>query len=579
MVKTTEYRAKFGTSEPPAKKAILKAGPLAAAFQGGGLADIRHDGIEVLRGISFLVRDENWGTCPARVSGLKITKRKDGFSVSYRATAENAGAKLTMQASIRATPQQLVFHVSATPDKDFKTNRTGFVVLHPINGVAGKPLSIIHTDGKVQRARFPRLISPGQPFFNIRALEHAPAPGLKAKVLMEGPKFEMEDQRNWSDASYKTYVCSLLDPWPYVLPAGKTIEQRITLDLRGKAKDTARSNSISTASKMKLPEIGIAIGPSEAAEALRRLNQLRALAPQHLTFTLHDGEDMEAAAMAYGALAQQTSIPVCLEIVLPGKVSAELEMAKFAGCTQRAGLEPARVVVTQSHDLKSFQPTDKRPWGPSYEEMAAAARKHFPRASIGGGMITYFTELNRKRPPQGVFDFITHAICPIVHDASDEAVMQTLESLPHIFASAKAFIGKTPYHLGPSSIGARFNPYGAALAANPKSRRVCLAPNDPRQFATFAVDWNKGVIEAAARAGLKSVTLSALTGPRGLLDKSGRPTPLYKQLARLMRQARKSQAAQQTAKPAASSKRLPPRAGRAHDQATHPSERPAHGLE
>ena len=38
---------------------------------------------------------------------------------------------------------------------------------------------------------------------------------------MEGNKFEMEDHRNWMDASYKTYVCSLLDPWPYTLKKGE----------------------------------------------------------------------------------------------------------------------------------------------------------------------------------------------------------------------------------------------------------------------------------------------------------------------------------------------------------------------
>ena len=45
--------------------------------------------------------------------------------------------------------------------------------------------------------------------------------------------YEMEDQRNWTDASYKTYVCSLLDPWPFRLEAGDKVAQRVTLVLRG----------------------------------------------------------------------------------------------------------------------------------------------------------------------------------------------------------------------------------------------------------------------------------------------------------------------------------------------------------
>ena len=52
---------------------------------------------------------------------------------------------------------------------------------------------------------------------------------MTATVLMEGNKFEMEDHRNWMDASYKTYVCSLLDPWPYTLKKGEAFDQSITV--------------------------------------------------------------------------------------------------------------------------------------------------------------------------------------------------------------------------------------------------------------------------------------------------------------------------------------------------------------
>ena len=37
------------------------------------------------------------------------------------------------------------------------TNRTGFVVLHPLDGVVGEPVVVTHVDGREQRARFPIL--------------------------------------------------------------------------------------------------------------------------------------------------------------------------------------------------------------------------------------------------------------------------------------------------------------------------------------------------------------------------------------------------------------------------------------
>jgi hypothetical protein len=39
------------------------------------------------------------------------------------------------------------------------------------------------------------------------------------------------------DASYKTYVCSLLDPWPYTLEEGKSFGQSVTLTVSGKPRD------------------------------------------------------------------------------------------------------------------------------------------------------------------------------------------------------------------------------------------------------------------------------------------------------------------------------------------------------
>ena len=182
-----------------------------------------------------------------------------------------------------------------------------------------------------------------------------------------------------------------------------------------------------------------------------------------------------------------------------------------------ADFKPDAVVITQMHDLKSFQPNAPRPWGPTYEEMAAAARKAFPGVPLGGGMLSYFTELNRKPAPKGVFDFITHTACPIVHSADDLSVMETLESMPWIIASTRAMIGTSPYHMGPTSIPCRDNPYGAKVAANPNNGRVCLSDMDPRQRGLFAAAWNLGLVAAAAKGRLDAVSLGAVTGPQGLI--------------------------------------------------------------
>lgn len=514
----------YGTDVPDGKKRLLTAGPITALLDNGALRYIRYRGVEVLRGVAYLIRDKNWGTYGPVIEGLKVKQGKDGFTVSYTATAKDKTQGIRYATTIEADARGVVrFSATGTPTSDFLTNRTGFVVLHPLVGVVGEPVEIVHTDGKKKKSRFPKVISPGQPVFEIRSLKHTVMPGVTATVLMEGNKFEMEDHRNWMDASYKTYVCSLLDPWPYTLKKGEPFEQSITVTIEGKPtqKPAKASGGVSVAlgkAAGRMPAIGTGVPMAEAAHALSAAELITAAQPSHLVCQIDGrlGGQSEAAA-AFRALREKTGRPSTLEIVLPAKAPATEEVQAIASELRVADYMPDAIVVTQMHDLKSFQPNTPRPWGPTYEEMADAVRAAFPGVPLGGGMLSYFTELNRKRPPKGVFDFITHTVCPMVHAADDVSVMETLEALPSIFASTRAMIGKTPYHIGPSGIPCRDNPYGAAVAANPGNGRVCLSNMDPRQRGLFAAAWNVGLVAGVAQGQLASLALGAVTGPQGAI--------------------------------------------------------------
>lgn len=515
----------FGTEKPDGQRRELRAGPLSAIFNSGALRYIRYQGEEILRGIAYVVRDKDWGTYAPAIKNLRIRQGKHGFVIAYEATCSDKDQAIRYSAEIEAKSDgTLKFSAEGTPLSDFLTNRTGFVVLHPLAGAVGRPVEVLHTDGKKQKRKFPKIISPGQPIFEIRSLKHEPLPGVAVTVLMEGNKFEMEDHRNWMDASYKTYVCSLLDPWPYTLEKDKSFSQSVTLTVSGKSprSKAARSAPATTVAlggtRGRIPDIGLGVPMAEAAAALNAADLVAAAKPRALVCQIDGREQGQVEAAAnFRDLSRQTEVPVTLEIVLPAKESADQEMAAIAASVNAAGLTPASVVVTQMHDLKSFQPNTPRPWGPTYEEMAAAARTAFPHAVLGGGMLSYFTELNRKPAPKGVFDFITHTGCPIVHAPDDISVMETLETLPWIFTSARDMIGKVPYHIGPTSIPCRDNPYGAAVAPNPDNGRVCLSDIDPRQRGLFAAAWNVGYLSAAARAGVDTVALGSAIGSQGII--------------------------------------------------------------
>jgi hypothetical protein len=132
-------------------------------------------------------------------------------------------------------------------------------------------------------------------------------------------------------------------------------------------------------------------------------------------------------------------------------------------------------------------------------------------------VLTYFTELTRKRPPADLLDFVSHCTCPIVHAADDLSVMQTLEAMPYIVRSARAIIGEDKaYRIGPSTIGMRQNPYGSRVMDNPKNCRIAMASHDPRQTSLFAAAWMIGYAATTAEGRLQALTIGALTGPLGL---------------------------------------------------------------
>ena len=531
----------YGTETPDtsAAAARLSAGPLSLELDNGALRYIRLNGIEVLRAIAFLVRDENWGTYAPEISNLWIDQGPDNFRVTYHARCARPGQELSYGASIVGNPDgSLKFAVRATAHSDFLTNRTGFVVLHPLKGVAGCAVRVLHVDGSEAVDRFPEVVNPVQPFLDIRALSHEVAPGLWATCRMEGDTFEMEDHRNWTDASYKTYVRPLSLPWPYTIPAAGDVSQAVSLTFNREIERSPASGNtpvrieVGMASAGVMPLIGIGVPAEESAASLAEVELVKAVGPQLLVCQFDPRHGHEAALLRrYKRLAEAIDADVVLEIVLPGVEEPGVELKRVAEEVRRSRLEPSAVAVSPAADLKSVLPGSIGAKVPSLENIYLAARAAFPGIRLGGGMFSFFTELNRKRPPATMLDFVTHTTCPIVHAADDRSVMETLESLPYVVRTAREFIGNKAYRVGPSSIGPRDNPHGATAADNPGNERICLARMDPRQRGLFAAAWILGYVTALARGGLEAVILGSATGPAGLIyRKTDYAQPYYDDL-------------------------------------------------
>jgi hypothetical protein len=538
MLSDTE--AYYGTTESQPACDTYVVGHWSVDVVEGAFRNIRFDGIEIIRAIAFLVRDEDWSTCRPTIHGMRIEELASALRLSYSAECTNPKADVLSY--------QLVMDCDATGDlnvrakwqtrTDFLTARTGFCVLHPIQGVAGAPATVTHGDGSVEHSRFPALIDPWQPFMNIREIEHQLPDGLSVRCTLLGDVFEMEDQRNWSDASFKTYSRPLELPWPYVMAAGSTSEQTVRIQVaRPEAGQVAASTTFSNDSAVEIdvavsdelmPILGIAIAPEEVDATLENLSQLAELAPQRLMLRFDPVAGHGANELAsFATLQRQSGTPAILECVVPGISDPHEELSRVASMVAAADLKLAGIFVSPCvHRLSDPPVSVPRPC-PSMDDLYREARRLFPELSLGGGVYSYFTELNRKRPPVELVDWVTHATCPIVHAADDRSVMETLEAIPHITKSCRALIGGKPYTIGPVSIGMRQNPYGSRTMSNPNRERITMADEDPRDHAQFGAAWLTGYVGALSGSGVECITLGGFTGPRGVVGPSGQFYPTF----------------------------------------------------
>ncbi len=541
----------FGTEQPAPPPRVLKAGALTAELEAGNLRYIRFAGAEMIRAVSYVVRDRNWGTYEPEIRDLVIEETPERFRVAYSAVAKDAAQGFAYEAEITGGADgTLRFAAKGRALSDFLTNRTGFVVLHPA-GVAGAAATVTETTGRIHETKFPDIIDPVQPMMNLRAIEHAFAPGARVECRMEGDTFEMEDQRNWTDASYKTYVRPLALPWPYTLAPGAELEQAVTLSVRGApAAGAATGEAVRVemgAAQGVAPDLGLGLDPDDIEGTLAEAERLRAVGAAHIVchYDPRRGHGRETLARAVEAARALGATP-WLEAVIASVEGFEREIAALGETAASLGSPFPVVLVSPAPDMKCTLPGSVWPACPPAVELFRAARRAFPAARLGGGMFSYFTELNRKRPPLAELDFVSFTTSALVHAGDDRSVTETIEALPHIARSVRAMSGDRPYAVGPSAIGMRDNPYGSATAPNPGNIRQAMNRNDPRQRGLLGAAWSLGYFAAFAAGGARQIALGGAVGPFGLLhrpadfpqpwfDEAGGLFPVYHVLRGLAR--------------------------------------------
>ena len=500
---------------------ILHAGPLSMLFEPelAFLRYIRLGNREILRGIYVAIRDGVWGTITPEISNFFLEAEQDHFKLTFDANCRRNEIDFFWQGSITGDPQgKMVYSMNGMARSGFKSNRIGFCVLHPIQECAGRACLVEKVDSTLERGCFPEAISSHQPFLNMRAISYEVTPAVTAQVSFEGDIFEMEDQRNWSDASFKTYCTPLSLPFPFEVVPGQNFKQTITLSLKGTIPEIPRqatpaagiSFQIYQDVRFRLPDIGLLMASHGCPLQEEELTRLKKLNLHHLRVDLNlsDSAYPEILARAH---SEASSLGIFLEIALFLGQSPDQEL--------RAFLKELRGIQPQVSSWLIFHLEENSTSGKWITLARHYLSKYDGKAKIGAGSRQYFVDLNRSHPPAELLSLVCYPVTPQVHASDNASIIETLPILAQMAENAHHFMDGIPVAVTPVSLKPRLAPL---TYSDEPDRLGESLPSwaDVRQTSLFGAGWTLGTLKYLSQGGVESISYNETTGPLGVMEAS-----------------------------------------------------------
>lgn len=534
MRQLSEFEMWYGRDEPPPAVTKLNAGPLEMEFESGDLRYIRYGEHELVRRIYVAIRDVNWNTIPAEIKNLTINAGEGHFRIRYDAFHVDGPLSMRWQAVIEGSTDGVIdYTMNGVAETDFRYCRIGFCVLHPSEETAGSRYQATTPDGDVSGV-LPRLVAPQRvengfetPLFPaFSALKLTGTNEIRASFTFEGDLFEMEDQRNWTDGSFKTYCTPIALGYPYEAKSGQEFLQKVSVKMdvadSAPAAITAVENeplrlTLGKASDQKLPRLGLEMashGHKLEAEEAKLISRLQ---PDHLKVELHF-EDSNWLAELDKAIATSKQIhsPLELAVFLTDDSSHALEQLR----TRVQAVPVARIIVF--HEAQA-------PVGTTSTEHMQVIRQRLsdvlPAVPFLGGTNGNFAELNRQRPDIAAMDGVAYTINPQVHGWDERTVIEAIDAQRDTVVTARSYVDDLPISISSVTLKPPFN-QAATEEVEPVDPNELPAAVDQRQMSLFAATWTVGSIYALASGGADSVTYYETTGWRGLVETSeGSPLP------------------------------------------------------
>ena len=480
----------FGVSPYGGEEVVFRCNDLVFRYIDGDVRKLSFDGCELLQRVYFAVRDEEWLNVAGVIDGFQCLESSSKTGYSYRRHFYNGRVDFEAFLSVVMDDNSIVFEATGRANSSFMKNRIGFCLHLPV-AHRGAPCCVVHSDGAVSQGRLPEYISPHQPFKDIERFVWSYG-GKEIVVSFEGDVFEMEDQRNWTDASFKVYSTPLDLPFPVLVKEGDLFKQRITVSVASKDVVLPVSNFVDVGrvsdNGFSWPSIGIMCGGD-----CSYLNGAVGCFPfTHLRVNVRCGESGWQNGVLRGFdLASRNGLGLYLVFYTDGGYRDDIE--QFVSLWREYGCPVIRYVLFLSNCDFVLD-----------EGIAASAasifRNYVGGVPVGIGTEANFAQLNRNRPQRDEYDFIAYSIQPQEHASDLLSLAENIGGQSDTVATARSFSRGKGIHIVSLSL---FRPFNANVDCITRSD---VFPDYAYSGSAFEAGWFVGSLYRLIASGVEAIT-------------------------------------------------------------------------
>jgi D-apionolactonase len=491
----------------------LKAGRLSMIYENGSIRHINTGNHEIIRMIYLAVRDREWLTIRPAISDEQVIVRTDSFLIKFRyhflSGDISFSARMIIEGSSDST---LSLRFRGEAHSSFEKNRSGFCVLHPITDMAGNDCMTENPDGELTIGKFPLHISPHQPFTDITLMQWN-IRGISCRLDFYGDVFETEDQRNWTDASYKTYAPPLKVPYPVRVEKGETQYQKIILKIQSDNSEipaVPKSKSIKVFPDIKVPIPGIGIGRTTRPMPLtdHEASVIRDAGFTHYRADIYlFRENWETEASLAAGEALQLNCPPELALFFDDDFSAQADRFTAWASSKKC---PIAVVLLFHKDHNHTPET-------LLKQLLPILRNALPGTQIGTGTNANFAQVNRNRPGSADPDLICWSVHPQEHANDNLTLTENIGGQAYTVVTARSFSSAKAW-VSPVNLARRFNP-NVENFESPAEKESGFPPQaDSRIMSLFGACWTAGSLKQLSESGAAGITYYETAGERGIIQ-------------------------------------------------------------